>query len=276
MSNTENSKPSNQDVIVAGIKALSAQLESGNSAALTTYLGTMGRFHNYSFGNVMAIAMQRPDAVRVAGFQTWKTLGRNVKKGEKAIRILAPMIGKKQDEKTEGNSACIYGFRGVCVFDISQTEGKELPAFAKASGDAGDTLQKLLKFAATQSITIELVDDLGGAEGISYGGRIQLLTGKPDAEQTTVLTHELAHELLHKQDRKNVGTKDRRELEAEAVAFIVGTAVGLDMNTASADYIRLYNGNVEALTESLESISKAAKIILAAITPAKNDTEQAA
>jgi hypothetical protein len=113
---------------------------------------------------------------------------------------------------------------------------------------------------------VELVDSLGGAEGVSCGGKIKLLTGKEDAEQVAVLTHELAHELLHKQDRKNAGGKDRRELEAEAVAFIVGNAIGLDMSTASADYIRLYNGNAEALTDSLEGISKAAKIILGAVT----------
>lgn len=268
MQSEVSTKQSNKDVIAEGIAALSAQLASGNSAALTAYLGTMGRFHNYSFGNVMAIAMQRPDAVRVAGFHTWKDMGRNVKKGEKAIRILAPMIGKSKDAALEGeeNKARVFGFRGVCVFDIAQTEGKELPDFAKVGGDAGDSLAKLMQFAADSQITVELVDDLGGAEGVSYGGKIKLLAGKPDAEQVAVLTHELAHELLHKQDRKDTGGKDRRELEAEAVAFIVGNAIGLDMSTASADYIRLYNGNAEALTDSLEGISKAAKIILGAVT----------
>src|SRR5665213_2706234 len=97
------SKPNNKEIIEAGIKALTEQLEAGNSDALTAYLSTIERFHHYSFGNVMAIAMQRPDAVRVAGFHTWKGLGRNVKKGEKAIRILAPLIGKGR-ESTSGDS----------------------------------------------------------------------------------------------------------------------------------------------------------------------------
>lgn len=259
-------KLSNKDVIAEGIKALSAQLASGNSAALTSYLGTMGRFHNYSFGNVMAIAMQRPDAVRVAGFHAWKDLGRNVKKGEKAIRILAPLAGKDKDEAAGGElKSRVYGFRGVCVFDISQTEGKELPTFTKVGGDAGDSLDRLMRFACESGIAVEFVDDLGGAEGVSLGSRIKLLTGKPDAEQVMVLTHELAHELIHKQSRKVAGEKNRRELEAEAVAFIVGNAIGLDMSTASADYIRLYDGNADALTESLDGISKAAKIILGAL-----------
>jgi antirestriction protein ArdC len=262
-----------KDVISEGIKALAAQLAAGNSEALTTYLGTMAKFHNYSFGNVMAIAMQKPEAVRVAGFHAWKELGRNVKKGEKGIRILAPMIGKKAEAEAgqAEPSTRVYGFRGVYVFDISQTEGKELPSFAKVSGEAGRTLEALLKFAADSSIEVEFSADLGGAEGVSLNGKIKLLAGKSDAEFVAVLTHELAHELLHKQDRKNTGGRDKRELEAEAVAFIVARAIGLETSTASADYIRLYNGNAESLTESLDSISKAAKLILAGIDGGKRE-----
>jgi len=260
-----DSKQNNREIIEQGIKALSEQLAAGNSAALTQYLGTMSRFHNYSFGNVMAIAMQRPDAVRVAGFHTWKELGRNVKKGEKAIRILAPMVGKAKDEETGESTPCVYGFRGVCVFDISQTEGKDLPEFCRVSGDAGQTKGKLLELAAKLNIAVEFVDDLGGAEGLSLNGTIKLLSGKDEAVTVSVLSHELAHEILHKQDRKNTGGKERRELEAEAVAFIVGNAIGLSLATASADYIKLYNGNAEMLSESLEAISRASTMILDAI-----------
>ena len=215
----------------------------------------------------MAIAMQRPDAVRVAGFHTWRELGRYVKKGEKGIQILAPLVARRRDAEADDsdNSPRVYGFRVVYVFDLSQTEGKDLPSFAKVSGNAADTLPKLLKFAADSSIAVEFVDDLGGAEGVSLNGRIKLLAGKPDAESVAVLTHELAHELLHKQNRADAGDRNRRELEAEAVAFIVGRAIGLEMSTASADYIRLYNGDAQALAESLGSISKAAKQILAAV-----------
>jgi len=92
-----------------------------------------------------------------------------------------------------------------------------------------------------------------------------LLSGKDEAVTVSVLSHELAHEILHKQDRKNTGGKERRELEAEAVAFIVGNAIGLSLATASADYIKLYNGNAEMLSESLEAISRASTMILDAI-----------
>src|ERR1700688_349355 len=113
-------------------------LESGQSEVLTQYLSAMGRFHNYSFGNIMLIARQKPDATNVAGLRTWNSLGRFVKRGEKGILILAPMIGRKKakdvatdepsaDATTEGQRT-LYGFRAVYVFDVSQTEGKDLPA----------------------------------------------------------------------------------------------------------------------------------------------------
>jgi hypothetical protein len=104
---------------------LVAALESGHSEVLTTYLGAMAKFHAYSFGNIMLIARQKPEATNVAGLRTWNSLGRFVKRGEKGIFILAPMIGKKRNEEeakadTDNKSngeARLYGFRAVYVFD---------------------------------------------------------------------------------------------------------------------------------------------------------------
>src|SRR6202040_2146716 len=114
---------------------LVAALESGHSEVLTQYLGAMAKFRNYSFGNIMLIARQKPDATNVAGLRTWNSLGRFVRRGEKGIFILAPMVGNRRnkDENTEQNADAkethrtLYGFRGVYVFDITQTDGKELP-----------------------------------------------------------------------------------------------------------------------------------------------------
>ncbi len=249
-----------KDVIAEGIKALTEQLRAGNSAALTQYLKAMGMFHNYSFGNQMAIAMQKPDAERVAGFKTWKELGRHVRKGEKGIRILAPIVEKKKDVAEGESAACVYGFRSVCVFDVSQTEGAELPEFSRATGDGKDAIVKLTTFAESQGIQIVYSDNLGRALGLSCGGVIKIANGQTNAEIASTLAHEIAHELLHKQERPNAETS---ELEAEATAFIVGTALGLQMGSSSCDYIRLYNGNAERLTESLGAISKAAHAMLA-------------
>ena len=116
-------------------------LESGQSEVLTQYLSAMDRFHNYSFGNIMLIARQKPNATQVAGLRTWNSLGCFVKRGEKGILILAPMIGhKKADSVAEAaedakqSQAQLYGFRAVYVFDISQTEGKDLPTFDRSAG----------------------------------------------------------------------------------------------------------------------------------------------
>jgi antirestriction protein ArdC len=117
---------------------LVAALQAGRSEALTAYLKAIGRFHRYSLHNVLLIASQKPNASYVAGFRTWNELGRFVKKGEKGIMILAPIIRRNtQDEEKipEEISRSIAGFRAAFVFDISQTDGKELPQIGVVEGD---------------------------------------------------------------------------------------------------------------------------------------------
>jgi len=101
--------------------------------------------------------------------------------------------------------------------------------------------------------------------GVSYGGRIALLPGQAKAEEFSTLVHELAHEMLHKAERRAAGTKVVRETEAEAIAFVVSKAVGLEVGTASADYIHLYKGNASLLAESLEVIQQASSVILSVL-----------
>jgi hypothetical protein len=115
------------------VSYLVAALESGQSEVLTQYLNAMARFHNYSFGNIMLIARQKPQATNVAGIRTWNSLGRFVKRGEKDFLILAPMIGRKKTDgaaestsDAKGSTAQLFGFRAVYVFDVSQTEQKRL------------------------------------------------------------------------------------------------------------------------------------------------------
>src|SRR5436853_3032554 len=125
-----------------GLNRLSADLEAGKSESLKMYLDAMGRFHRYSWGNVLLISSQRPDATQVAGFHTWHDLGRWVKKGEKGIMIFAPMLVKQKDPATAGRAASkpdevfrLTGFRTAYVFDASQTEGRPLPEFSKTTGE---------------------------------------------------------------------------------------------------------------------------------------------
>ncbi len=271
-----------KEVIQANIELLIQQLEAGHSEALTNYLTAMGRFHNYSFGNILEIARQKPDATRVAGMYAWNQLGRKVKKGEKGIRILAPMIGtrkKKDTEKTQDSAAAhkpiIVGFRSAYVFDVSQTEGAALPALTeRVTGTVGESRSRLIEFTTNQGIQLEWKDSIAPALGVSYGGRIALQPGQAPAEEFSTLVHELAHEMLHKAERRTATTKTVRETEAEAIAFVVGTTIGLDTGRACADYIQLYHGNAALLTESLEVIQRTAAVILSAIERTATADEQ--
>jgi N-terminal domain of anti-restriction factor ArdC len=265
-----------QQLIKQAVDYLLQQLEAGKSETLTAYLGAMARFHNYSFGNILAIARQRPTATRVAGIRAWNELGRFVKKGEKGIQILAPMISyrhRRDAAEQEPNAnqdakpaPMLIGFRAVYVFDIGQTEGAELPEFEhNISGEVGAHRDRMIAFLAAQNIKLEFNEKIAPALGVSYGGKIVLLPGQSKAEEFTTLVHEVAHELLHKTERRTMTTATVRETEAEAVAFIVGQAVGLEMGTASSDYIQMYAGNAALLAESLEVIQRTSSVILAAI-----------
>jgi len=280
-STTNSRKPNTkQELIAANIKLLIEQLKAGHSDALTAYLTAMSRFHNYSFGNVLEIARQMPTATRVAGFWTWKNLGRSVNAGAKGIRILAPIVGvrrKKQEEAekdiTKQNAPVVLGFRNTYVFDVSQTNGVDLPEMHQVSGDPGENVQRLAAFVKAQGIQLVYNEKIAPALGASYGGRIAILPGQSKAEEFSSLVHETAHELLHKAERRTATTKTVRETEAEAVAFVVGKAVGLITGTASADYIQLYHGNASLLAESLEVIQQTASIILAALEPPVSDED---
>lgn len=263
-----------KDIIAANVKSLIEQLEAGHSDALTAYLDAMSRFHNYSFGNILEIARQRPDATRVAGLYAWNQLGRKVMKGQKGIRILAPIIGikRKKDEEAAKdpaypNTRVLVGFRNAYVFDVTQTEGAELPNMREMSGTVGENRDRLVSFIKAQGIELVFTDKIAPALGISYGGRIAILPGQSEAEEFSTLVHELAHEMLHKAERRTTTTKVVKETEAEAIAFVIGKAVGLETGSASADYIHLYHGNASLLAESLEVIQQTSGVILAALQP---------
>jgi len=261
-----------KEMIAANVQSLIEQLEAGHSDALTAYLNAMSRFHSYSFGNVLEIARQRPTATRVAGMYAWNQLGRRVKKGEKGIRILAPIIGIKrkpdaeaEKDITKQNTRVLVGFRNAYVFDVEQTEGVELPAMREVYGDVGENHDRLVSFIERQGIELVYTEKIAPALGMSYGGRIAILPGQSEAEIFATLLHELAHEMLHKAERRTTTTKVVRETEAEAIAFVIGKAVGLEVGTASADYIALYHGNASLLIESLEVIQQTSAVILAAL-----------
>jgi hypothetical protein len=161
----------------------------------------------------------------------------------------------------------LIGFRAVYVFDVAQTEGADLPEFEHSiTGDVGEHRDRLIAFLDSQSITLEYTENIAPALGVSYGGKIALLPGQSEAEDFTSLVHETAHELLHKSTRRTMTTATVRETEAEAVAFIVGQAIGLEMGHVASDYIQMYAGNAALLAESLEVVQRTSAVILDAIT----------
>lgn len=267
-----------QERATAAFEELATALEQGHSEQFVKYLDFLGRFHRYSFGNSILIMCQRPDATQVAGFHRWKEFGRFVKKGEQGIAILAPLMSRTKSapadpdaEEQEEPAApqprrkSLRGFNVVHVFDVSQTDGQPLPEFAGISGEPGDKLTRLETIVRSHGIELSYESGLNGALGVSEGGRIRVLPDLRAAETFSVLVHELAHELLHRGERRAETTRTIRELEAEAVAFVVCRASGIDSGERSRDYIQLYNGNKDLLLESLEHIQKVSTAILSAL-----------
>ncbi len=255
------------------LTTLSESLERGKSDDLLRYLGVMARFPKYSFRNLLLILMQQPEATRVMGFQSWKQLGRFVKKDEKAIRIWAPMKGQRNgdrdarsesQEESENRPERSIMFRPVCVFDVSQTEGEPLPKLSQVSGEPGECLEKLKSFASNRGIKLGYEKELR-AYGLSRCGEIVLRLGLAPAFEFHVLAHEIAHELIHaKEDRKELTTR-QGETEAEAVAYVVSRSIGLVTGNSSSDYIQLWRGDKETLSESLKKIQQTASQITQAL-----------
>src|SRR6202140_2618844 len=245
------------------IEQLIAALNEGRRETLTQYLAAIGRFHRHSLRNVMLIASQKPTATHVAGFHAWHKLGRFVMKGEKGILILAPIVRRKNESAEQNEtdeSSTPVGFRAAYVFDISQTDGQELPEIGSVNGDPREYRERLAKFVTEQGIALEYSGEIAPARGTSAGGKITLLPDQSPAEEFATLGHECAHELMHKAERRSSTTKRVRETEADA--FVVCSAIGLETGSAAQDYIGLYRGDAKLLSESLEYVQRTSTQIL--------------
>jgi antirestriction protein ArdC len=264
----------------ASIRRTIDQLASETDAARQSqvfrdYLKTSAAFWDYSWHNQLLIWRQKPDASFVAGFHNWLKLGRYVRKGEKGIAILAPMFFKDKRQTADGSeteSQRIW-FKVVYVFDLSQTDGTPLPELpTKSVGERGqDMLDRLLRFAASQGITVRFVErcSLNGAAGTSRGQEIEIGTAETDVTtQAATLAHEIAHSLLHwTADGKRITSRDgkeidkqQRELEAEATAYVVGSYFGIQ--SPSDFYLAAYRVTPAMLLEAVETIATTGKTIL--------------
>ncbi|MBD5114619.1 MAG: hypothetical protein HDT46_05355 [Ruminococcaceae bacterium] len=262
-----------------------------NSDQYKEYLKFASNFTNYSPHNTMLISLQRPSATLVASYGKWRKVGRQVMKGEKGIAIFAPIIYDSDkcpkvkkgtdDEDTEKTKIAEeqfkrIAFKKVYVYDISQTDGKDIPCFesSELTGDI-DFKKKNAIFKALERITgirIEFSDIRGGAKGYydTAENRIVIQSGMSDSQTLKTAFHETAHKLLHDPKLKMVTVKSPRnekEVQAESVAFMVAERLGFDTSEYSFPYIASWsNGKpLEQLKCALKEIQAAAKQITGAI-----------
>ena len=286
------------------VKEITDQLEEGianlfESDAFKQYLTTLSKFHNYSLNNTLLIAMQKPDATLVAGYTAWqKQFGRQVQKGEKAIKILAPTPYKKKVnvEKQDPNTGEVLrnpdgtaqteiqevmqsAFKIVNVFDISSTEGKELPTIGvdELLGDVNqyENFMNVLKASCPVPISFEQIDS--GAKGYYHQTeqRIALQEGMSEVQTVKTLIHEMAHQKLHAVNpttKEPVGEKGNqtrhvKEVEAESVAFTVCQHFGIDTSDYSFAYVAGWSHGKETpeLKASLNTIRQAASEMITTI-----------
>lgn len=237
-----------------------------SSAEWKRHLDLQSRFHRYSFGNVLLIANQCPQATQVAGFRAWRSINRFVRRGEKAIWILAPMTRRSVDPGDGEERRVVCGFKFVPVFDLSQTEGQELPAICtRLRGEDTQGHYDLLRNVA-DAIGFAVVDhEFPGATNgdCSYlDRRIRVERRVTGAQRVKTLAHEIAHARLHE------GCENRTlaELEAESTAYVVCQALGIDSGRYSFGYVASWAGDceraVDAIRTSCERIQKTAAFIL--------------
>ncbi len=235
------------------------------SETFRQFLAVQARFHKYSWHNSLLICMQRPQATRVAGYKTWQSLGRQVRKGEHGITIFAPCPWKREVERDSGDTETEQGiyFRAVHVFDVAQTDGPDLPDVDVPTIDtvADDLLADLLRVAQQRGITVNFDKLSGGLFGVSKDGAIDVDNRHATGQQAKTLAHELGHEALHKTDRTGL-TRSVAELEAESVAYVVCLHFGLDVEVRASRYIALWDGDSKALRASLERIANTARGII--------------
>lgn len=291
------------------VKEITDKLEAGlkelfESEKYKSYLSTMSKFHNYSFNNTLLIAMQKPEATLVAGYQAWqKNFERHVNKGEKAIRILAPVPYKIKEERDkldpvtgemmfdengmpqkEETEVTIPAFRAVSVFDVSQTDGKPIPELEvnellSTVEGYEDFVQALMNISP---VPIAFEDIPGDSKGYfsTAEKRIAVQENMSESQTLKTMVHEVAHSRLHDKEvnqSMDIPVKDRntKEVEAESVAFTVCQHFGIDTSDYSFGYIAGWSSgrNMKELKSSLDTIRKTASELITGIEGAMQELQ---
>ena len=276
------------DRLENGIKELYA------SGRYAEYLAAMSQFHHYSFGNALLILLQCPAATSVAGYNDWKKkFGRQVKAQEKSIKILAPCSVRRfveREKKDPDTGRTLYGSDGkplmewhrevvthykvVSVFDVSQTEGRELPSLvSELSGEVPDFENVYARLAALCPLPVELGPVPGTAKGYASfaENRVVVRSGMSQVQTIKTLIHETAHAKLHPPDflSENPKPRQEKEVEAESVAYVVCQHFGINTSDYSLGYVAGWSRGMELaeLKASLNVIHSTAGEIINAIQP---------
>ncbi|MBU3093545.1 hypothetical protein KPL35_15915 [Clostridium sp. CF011] len=256
------------------------------------YLNTMSKFHNYSVKNILWSQMQNPNAKRIAGMKTWNSLGRKITKGEKALRILAPYKHKKEIEmdkfNPKTNTAYVdksgntvrekqrvewISFKAVPVFDISQTNGKELPTLVNELEGTVDNYENMKSsLVEVAKIPVEFENIENGSKGYYHLGEngIAIKEGMSEEQTIKTLIHETTHSRLHsvyKQKDINDIERNTKEIEAENTAFVVAKHFGIDTDDYSFGYVASWSKekNLKELEASLKTIQKESNSLIGEI-----------
>lgn len=240
------------------------------SEQFTDFLTMQGRFHAYSFNNVMMICTAKPDATHVAGFKTWLTLNRCVRKGEKGIPILVPHRARIEDETTGERVSIVRGFGVGYVFDVSQTNGDALPEPPRPIAiDAPDALAVTVVDRISHHLSVigvslayEELRDTQNGYWMPGERKIALSTTLPPAMRAKTICHELAHCLC-----AHSGHDDRRAAEviAEAAAYVALAQIGIDSEGYSAPYLASWGRDIDAFRGALKEIEAVSRQIVAII-----------
>lgn len=251
-------------------KALAAKMKEGvrdyfKSDTYKKYLVTMSKFHQYSPRNIQLILAQNPEATHVASFKKWKDdFERSVNKGEKALRVLAPMTVKVKDPKTKevlldnnGNERTRTYFKMVPVFDVSQTTGKELPKpvydLEGTYEDYGNLYKSAKAVSEANGVPIQFKENLGGAQGLysRQDNAITILKGMSEQQTLKTIFHEMAHSELHNVEKllETPLKRSTRELQAESVAFVVASHYGLDTSDYTFGYLASWSQDKVGLSD---------------------------
>jgi hypothetical protein len=258
------------------IDAVLRQLKSGVESIQDSYhfrlfLNTMAKFHDYSIGNQILIMLQKPDATRVAGFTTWKELGRWVKKGERGIAILAPVMPRKPKKEEVEEEEIVLSpvhFVVVHVFDLSQTEGKPLPEFEipVLTGEVNEELfARLLALMQTLGVRVDFeprphLDP--EIKGQYIHGKIWVRPEEPKAQQLKTLLHEVAH--YYSEGVFHIPRRDAETI-AESSAYVVGAHYGFDTGVRSFPYVALWSQDKKILDQNLNAIRRVSTTIIDAL-----------